>query len=162
MSGTQVSSSHVPSRPPQRSLADRARQVAMFEIGGLLLITPIFAYASGIPIGDSIGMLAVIALIAAAWNGLYNSAFDLIEGRLTGRQADRRPFALRCAHACGFEGGLLLLTLPVIVAWTEMSWLEALIADIGLAIAYTLYALVFNLGYDRVFPIASDSPRRRA
>ncbi|MBS0552647.1 MAG: hypothetical protein JSS47_08980, partial [Proteobacteria bacterium] len=76
------------------------------------------------------------------------------EGRLTGRTADRRPFRLRCLHAVGFETGLLLMTLPVIVWWAGMGWVDALVADIGLAAGYTLYALVFNLAYDRVFPIA--------
>ncbi len=96
----------------------------------------------------------MLAAIAALWNGAYNTAFDWIEGRRTGRTADRRPFAVRCLHACGFEGGLLLLTLPVIVWWTALPWIDALIADIGLALAYTAYALLFNLGYDRLFPIA--------
>ena len=34
-----------------------------------------------------------------------------------------------------------------------MTWLEALVADIGLALSYVAYAYVFNLAYDRVFPI---------
>ena len=37
--------------------------------------------------------------------------------------------------------------------WTGMGWQEALIADIALALAYVAYAFVFNLIYDRVFPI---------
>ncbi len=143
-----------------RSLPDRLRQIALFEVGGLLLITPGFAYASGVPVMESLGLLAVLALIAAVWNGAYNSGFDLIEGRLTGRRADRRPFLLRCLHACGFEGGLLVLALPVIVAWTGMDWVTALVADLGLAVTYTLYALVFNVGYDRLFPIAASPSRR--
>ena len=63
---------------------------------------------------------------------------------------------MRIVHATGFEGGLVLISLPIVMAWTGMSWLEALFADIGLAIAYVLFAFVFNLGYDRVFPIAPD------
>ena len=141
--------------PKLRSLPDRLRQVALFEIGGLLLITPPFVWLSGVPVLDSIGLLALMALMAAVWNGVYNTAFDWVEGRLTGRTADRRPFALRCAHAAGFETGLLLMTLPVIVWWTGMGWVEALVADIGLAFSYTVYALLFNLGYDRAFPIPS-------
>ncbi len=31
---------------------------------------------------------------------------------------------------------------------------RGLIADIGLAITYTIYAFLFNSGYDRLFPIA--------
>ena len=29
--------------------------------------------------------------------------------------------------------------------------------DIGLAVAYVVYAYAFNLGYDRVFPIAQNA-----
>jgi len=147
-------SSPSPAALALRSLPDRVRQIVLFEVGGLLLITPPFAWASGVPASESLGLLAVLAAIAALWNGAYNTAFDWIEGRRTGRTADRRPFAVRCLHACGFEGGLLLLTLPVIVWWTALPWIDALIADIGLALAYTAYALLFNLGYDRLFPIA--------
>lgn len=142
-------------QPQLRSIGDRIRQVCLFEIGGLLLITPPFAWASGASLEDSVGLLALIALIAAVWNTCYNTGFDWVEGRLTGRTADRRPWGLRAAHALGFELGLLAMSLPVIIAWTGMGWLEALLADIGLALAYVLYAFVFNLAYDRMFPIAS-------
>ncbi|MBL8446468.1 MAG: PACE efflux transporter [Zoogloeaceae bacterium] len=141
-------------------MKDRLRQVVLFEVGGLLLITPPFSWLSGVPALDSVGLLAVLALIAALWNGVYNTGFDWAEGRLTGRTADQRDWGLRLAHAIGFEGGLLLLTLPVVVVWTNLGWWEALMADIGLALAYTAYAFVFNLVYDRVFPIpvATEPP----
>ena len=142
--------------PKLRSPLDRVRQVVLFEIGGLLLITPPFVWASGMPAMNSLGLLALIALIAAGWNAVYNTSFDWIEGRLTGRTADRRPYRMRLLHASGFEGGLILLSLPIVIAWTGMGWIDALMADIGLALAYVLYAFVFNLGYDRVFPI--DGP----
>lgn len=149
--------------PRLRSFPDRARQVILFEIGGLALITPPFAWLSGVPMADSLGLLAVAALLAATWNAVYNTGFDIIEGRITGRTADRRPFGMRALHALGFEGGLLLMTLPIIMAWTGMGWLEALAADIGLASAYVIYAFAFNLGYDRIFPIepaATEAPVR--
>jgi len=142
--------------PPLRSFRDRLRQIVLFEIGGLVLITPPFAWASGVSLRDSVGMLALIALIAAIWNGSYNTAFDWIEGRLTGRTADRRPWSMRALHAAGFEGGLLIMTLPVVMAWTGMDWLTALVADIALAVAYVVYAFLFNLTYDRLFPIAQS------
>lgn len=140
--------------PKLRSFRDRLRQIVLFEIGGLLLITPPFAWASGVPLAESVALLAVLALVAAIWNGSFNTAFDWVEGRVTGRTADRRPLPLRLVHALLFEVGLLLLTLPVIIAWTGLGWVEALVADIGLALAYTVYALLFNIGYDRLFPIA--------
>ena len=140
--------------PKMRSAIDRVRQVLLFEIGGLILITPPFVWLTGVSPLESLGLLAVIAAIAAVWNALYNTSFDWVEGRMTGRTSDQRPVPLRIVHAVGFEGGLLLASLPVVMAWTGMGWLEALLADIGLAAAYVIYAYVFNLGYDRVFPVS--------
>jgi len=141
-----------------RSFRDRLRQILLFELGGLLLVTPPFAWASGVPLIDSAGLLAVLALVAALWNGGFNTTYDWIEGRLTGRTADRRPFAQRCLHAVLFEGGLLMLTLPVLMLWTGLAWWPALLADVAVALAYTVYAFLFNLGYDRLFPISGVRP----
>ncbi len=104
---------------------------------------------------QSAGLLVMMAIIAALWNGSYNTVFDWIEGRLTGRTADRRPLRMRILHATGFEGGLLLMSLPAIAWWTGMGWMEALLADLGLSAAYLLYAFCFNLLYDRHFPIGA-------
>lgn len=141
------------SPPKLRSPLDRARQVIAFEIGGLLLITPPFAWASGVPAGDSLGLLALVALVAALWNAAYMTAFDWVDGRITGRTADRRGKLGRIVQAIGFEFGLLLVSLPIVVAWTGMGWVDALLADVALALAYAAYAYIFNLAYDRVFPI---------
>ena len=143
-------------KPKLRSARDRIRQVILFEVGGLILVTPPFVWASGVPLKDSIGLLALIALLAALWNAIYTTSFDWIEGRLTGRAADRRSKPWRVVHAFGFELGLLLMSLPIVMAWTAMGWFDALLADIGLAAAYVAYAFVFNLGYDRVFPITGQ------
>ena len=150
------------SSPKLRTPLDRARQVLFFEIGGLLLITPPFTWLSGVPARDSLGLLALIALIAGVWNAIYNTTFDWVEGRLTGRNADRRPFPLRVVHALGFESSLILLTLPIVISWTGMGWREALFADIAVACAYVVYAFFFNLGYDRIFPIEVTPPAQPA
>ena len=96
------------------------------------------------------------ALDDALWQEL-RTAFDWAEGRLTGRPPDRRPVPVRALQAVLFEGGLLLLTLPVIVLWTGLGWWPALIADLGLAAAYVAYAFVFNIAYDRLFPITAPT-----
>jgi uncharacterized membrane protein len=142
------------SPPRLRSPLDRARQVIAFEIGGLLLITPAFTWVSGVAAADSLGLLALVALIAALWNAAYTTAFDWIEGRLSGRTADLRGTLVRVVQAMGFEFGLMLISLPIVMAWTGMGWIDALAADVGLAFAYVAYAYVFNRAYDRLFPIA--------
>jgi uncharacterized membrane protein len=145
-------SGHFALRPPR----DRLRQACLFEIGGLLLISPLFAWVGGFDFASSMGLLAVLSVIALAWNAGFNTAFDVAELRLTGRRADCRPAWLRALHALGFEAGLVALTLPVVVAWTGMGWLAALLADIGLAFTYAVYAFLFHLLYDRCFPIRSE------
>jgi uncharacterized membrane protein len=135
-------------------LPDRIRQAALFELFGLILIAPPFAWLSGQRPGLSFGILALISAIALAWNALYCFAFDRIEARLCGRQADRRPWALRAAHAAGYEGGLLLGTLPIIMHAFGWGFWQALWADIGVSLAYMSFAFLFHLLYDRVFPIA--------
>jgi uncharacterized membrane protein len=143
--------------PRLRSLPDRLRQVALYEAGGLVLISPLFALAAGISPYSSGGLLAVLALIVAVWNGVYSSAFDWAEGVITGgRTADRRPAMLRAAHAVTLEAGAVVVTTPVIAVWTGGSWNSALVEDVGLTLAYAAYAFVFGFVYDRLFPINSD------
>ncbi|GHU00254.1 membrane protein [Betaproteobacteria bacterium] len=139
--------------PALRSPRDRLRQVVLFEASGLLLIAPPFAWASGEALSSSIGMLAVLSLIAALWNAAFNMGFDYCEARLARRRADQRPLGLRVLHALAFEGGVIVLTLPVIMLWTGLNWQAALAADIGLALAYVVYAFFFHLAYDRCFPL---------
>ena len=107
------------------------------------------------PAGESIGLLAVITLRCSPRYGTRcrNTAFDWSKAASPGvRPICVLPLA-RCFVPCGFEGGLVLMSLPIVMWWTGMSWLEALLADIALALAYVAYAFVFNLAYDRVFPI---------
>ena len=127
-------SSPTPAQPQQRSALDRARQVLLFEAGGLLLVTPPFAWLSNSPMERAFVLLAISAVIAALWNAVYNTAFDWLEGRYTGRTADKRPWWMRVFHAIGFEGGLLLMTLPLIMKVTGMGWQAALMAENGGAI----------------------------
>ncbi|MDR0563462.1 MAG: PACE efflux transporter [Azoarcus sp.] len=142
--------------PPLRKPRDRLRLAALFEATGLLIITPLFAWASGTEIVSSFALLAVLSVIALAWNTAFNTVFDLLDGKLTGRRADRRPIRMRILHAMLFEIGILSITLPVLVLWTGMGWLQALIADLGLALAYVIHAFFFHLCYDRLFPIRAD------
>ncbi|MDR0996369.1 MAG: PACE efflux transporter [Zoogloeaceae bacterium] len=137
-----------------RSLPDRIRQVVLFEAAGLLLIAPPFAWLSGQASEASFGVLFLLSLIALAWNAVYGFAFDRMEARRAGRRADQRPKVWRIVHAVGFEFGLLLWTLPILMLTFDWGFWQALSADVGLALAYAVFAFFFHLLYDYVFPIA--------
>ena len=136
-----------------RTLTDRTRQVLLYEAGGLIAISPLFAAVAGITTGDSMALLAVLSALALGWTGAFNSAFDHLETRWTGRSADRRPALLRVLQALLLEAGSTAATTPVIAVWTGVSWQTALAEDIGLTLAYTVYAFFYGIAYDRMFPI---------
>ena len=145
-----------------RSLPDRLRQIVLYEIGGLCLISPLFAALSGASPRHTAGLLAVLALEMAAWNGVFTTAFDYAERAITGRTADDRPPVLRTVQAVMLELGGVVATTPVIAAWGSITWRAAFLQDVGLTLAYAAYAFGFGIGYDSLFPIHSEWAIREA
>lgn len=135
-----------------RNARERLRQTLCFEAGGLLLVAPIYALSAGARMRDSVALILVLTLLVMAWSALFNTAFDLVEHRLSGRLASQRPQWLRMLHALLHEASAVVITWPTIVAMTGLSWGAALLADIGLTVAYALYAYLFHLAYDAYRP----------
>lgn len=138
-----------------RSTRDRIRHTICFELFGLALATPLGTILFDHSAAD-IGAIALgSSLIATAWNFIYNLGFDTVMVRLRG--TSRKTVPLRIVHALLFEGGLLVVLLPLIALYLGISLWEALQLDIAFAIFYLLYAFVFNWAYDLIFPI-NDEP----
>lgn len=141
-----------------RTTRDRIRHALSFEIVGLALVTPLAAFLFHMPM-HSIGVVALVgSLLATGWNYLYNILFDQASLRLRGTVIKTVP--LRVLHAVLFELGLLLVLLPFIAWYLEISIWQALVMDIGFALFYMGYAFVFNWAYDRVFPIPNPTGQR--
>ncbi len=134
-----------------RSFKDRVRHALSFEIIGLLLIIPFGAMIFGIPMTD-VGIVGVVsATIATAWNYLYNLGFDHVMQRAKG--TTQKTMAIRIAHALLFELGLLIVLMPFIAWYLNISFMHALVMDVSFALFYVVYAFVFNWCYDRLFPL---------
>ncbi|MBM1172244.1 PACE efflux transporter [Microvirga arabica] len=134
-----------------RSTGDRIRHAISFELGGLALISPLGAWAFGMPVAD-VGVVGVAcAIIATVWTYIYNLAFDAALQRLRG--GTHKSLPLRILHAVVFELALLALLMPVIAWYLEVGLVHALVMDVAFAGAYMVYALVFNWAYDRAFPL---------
>ena len=52
-----------------------------------------------------------------------------------------------------FEAGLLLILMPPIAWYLGIGLVEAFVMDLAIAAFYVAYAFVFNLAYDRAFPL---------
>ncbi|MGO1282193.1 MAG: PACE efflux transporter [Psychrobacter sp.] len=134
-----------------RSTKDRIRHALGFEIIGLLIFAPLASWVFGFEL-HSMGVIALAgSIVATVWNYFYNILFDNALLKLRGEVKKTVP--IRILHAALFEGGLLVLFLPAIAWYLDISLWDAFKMDIAMATFYLVYAFVFNWVYDRVFPI---------
>ncbi|WP_336810496.1 PACE efflux transporter [Bosea sp. MMO-172] len=134
-----------------RSFPDRVRHTMMFEIIGLALVIPGGAMLFNLP-ATHMGVIGVgSATVATLWNFVYNLGFDHAMLRFAGHT--RKSLQLRVLHALLFEGGLLVLLLPPMAWYLGMGLWETFVMDLAIVVFYVVYAFLFNLAYDRVFPV---------
>ncbi|MGX1744602.1 PACE efflux transporter [Bosea robiniae] len=134
-----------------RSFPDRVRHTVLFEVLGLALVIPGGAMLFNLP-ATHMGVIGVgSATVATLWNFVYNLGFDHAMLRLIGHT--RKSLALRVLHALLFEGGLLVLLLPPMAWYLGMGLWQTFVMDLAIVVFYVVYAFLFNLAYDRVFPI---------
>lgn len=142
-----------------RSARERVIQTLWFEGIGLAIVWPAYVWVTGSGAGESFVMVAGVALVVMAWAALFNTVFDAIEWRLTRRFASQRPQSLRVVHAVAFEITAMTVTVPVVYALGDMSWMQALQTDIALTLAYMVYGYVFHRCFDRWRPVpAAPAP----
>jgi len=134
-----------------RSFMDRVRHAMMFEIIGLAIFIPGSAFILDKPAAD-MGVIGVVsATTATVWNFLFNLGFDKAMLRFTG--SVHKSMIVRVLHAILFEGGLIVLLIPFIAWYLGISLITALVMDIAIVVFYLVYAFVFNIAYDRLFPL---------
>jgi uncharacterized membrane protein len=134
-----------------RTTADRIRHTILFELIGLALIIPLGSLVFGLP-ADKMGIIGIgSATAATVWNYLYNLGFDHAMQHWMGHT--RKTMPLRVAHAVLFEAGLLVILMPPIAWYLGITLMQAFVMDIAIAAFYVAYAFVFNLAYDRIFPV---------
>ncbi|PVZ13780.1 MULTISPECIES: PACE efflux transporter [unclassified Pseudomonas] len=94
------------------------------------------------------GAAVAASVIAIIWNFVWNGAFEAWEKRQRRRG---RTVGRRVAHAVGFEGGLVVILVPLFAAWLGISWWEAFVLDLGLLAFFLAYTYLFNWAFDAVF-----------
>ncbi|WP_233145981.1 multidrug/biocide efflux PACE transporter [Pigmentiphaga sp. NML080357] len=130
---------------PKKTLGERLAHALLFEIIAVALCAPALAWIMGKPLLHMGALTAAISLVAMLWNMVYNAGFERVERRL-GWVRDTR---VRVGHALGFEGGLIVIVVPLAAWWLGISLWEALVLDIGLLLFFLPYTYLYNLVYDR-------------
>lgn len=131
-------------------LKRRLVYVIIFEIIAILSSTFVLMKLSGSDAAESLPVAVMVSLVAVIWNFLYNTAFENWERR---KHVTKRTLLIRSAHALGFEGGLVLICLPIYMIWYDVGLIKAFMMEAALLLFFLVYTFVFTLGFDKVFTL---------
>ncbi|AIB38191.1 MULTISPECIES: multidrug/biocide efflux PACE transporter [Pseudomonas] len=129
---------------PTKSITERVCQALGFEGLALLICTPLLVWITGRPALEMGAVTLGLSLLALTWNIIFNSLFDRLKVRL---QLSGGGWT-RVLHALMFEGGLIIVAVPLIAAWLNISLMQAFMLDIGVLLFFLPYTYVYHWGYD--------------
>lgn len=136
-----------------RTFGDRVRHALMFEAVALAIFIPGSAVLFDQPV-EHMGFIGIAsATIATIWNFVFNVGFDRAMLYLRGKVD--KTMAIRVAHTFLFEAGLVMMLIPLIAWYLGIGLWAALLMDLAIVTFYLVYGFLFNIVYDRLFPIAS-------
>jgi uncharacterized membrane protein len=128
--------------------------VSIYEAIAIAICSVSFAAISGSSLGSATVLSIAASAIAVTWNYVFTSAFEAWESRQVVRG---RSIKRRISHAVGFEGGLLLIFVPLMAWWLKVSLMQALAMNIGLAAFFLCYTFVFSWTFDRIFGLPASA-----
>jgi uncharacterized membrane protein len=129
-----------------KSITERIFQAVGFETLAVMICTPLLAWVMDKPMVEMGLVTMAIAALALIWNVIFNGLFD----RLLKRLDIVRNAWVRVVHALLFEGGLIVMGVPLIAWWLSVSLWQAFLLDIGVLLFFLPYTYVYHWGYDVV------------
>ncbi len=132
----------------------RVLQAVLYEVFAIAFVGPVLSIAFDKPPTSAIGLAFVLSSIALGWNYVFNTLYE----RWESRQFERgRSLTRRLAHGIGFEGGLVVILVPVMSLWLDISALTAFLANLGLLAFFFIYAIAFTWAFDRTFGLPESA-----
>ena len=128
-----------------QQLKQRIVHATCYELILLVIGTPILGLILGTSLSHTGMLWIMMSVTALVWNMIFNHGFEKFEVKQGWKQ---RTVKIRILHAVGFEGGLLLFTVPMIAWMMNMTLWQALWLDIGLALAIMVYTFIYQWCYD--------------
>ncbi|PKG56990.1 hypothetical protein CXF83_18935 [Shewanella sp. Choline-02u-19] len=116
----------------------------LFEAIALVFVITAASIFTDAGVTSVTGLAIGLSLIAMCWNYVYNLGFD----RIFGNNRIERTFKMRIGHGLGFELGMIVVTLPLMMWVLQLDFWTVFIMDIGVVIFFLVYAIVYNWCYD--------------
>ena len=131
-------------------LKRRLVYVTVFEIIAIISSTLVLMWLSHSDVSESLPVAVMMSLAAVIWNFIYNTAFEAWERR---RRVKHRTVWIRSVHAFGFEGGLVIICLPLYMIWYDVGLVKAFMMEIALLLFFLVYTFTFTLIFDKIFTL---------
>lgn len=115
-----------------------------YEIILLVIIAVLLSLIFHMPL-EVTGVLGIVmAITSVFWNMVFNHFFEKYEKK----HKLKRTVKVRIIHAIGFEGGLMLATIPMVAYAMNMSLWQAVVLDFSLTMGILVYTFIFQWCYD--------------
>ena len=137
-----------------RPATRRIVQAVLYEAVAIGFVGPALAWLFAAPPLDTLVLAVVMSLIALAWSYVFNGLFERWEAR---QQRRGRSWLRRVLHASGFEGGLVVMLVPLMAWWLGTSLWVAFVADLGVLAFFFAYSFAFTWVFDRVFGLPASA-----
>lgn len=128
-----------------RSLKERLLHATGFEALAILIVSPLAATLMNKPLFQMGAVALALSTTAMVWNIIYNALFD----RLFPLGKVKRGLGLRIVHALCFEGGFILIGLPIAATLLGTGLWQAFMLEVGFFLFFLPYTVVYNWLWDR-------------
>lgn len=129
-----------------RSMKERFFHAVGFEVLAILTVSPLAAWAMGKPLFQMGALAIMLSSVALVWNMIYNAVFD----RLLPRDKVKRGLLIRALHALGFEGGFILIGLPIAAMMLGIGLWQALLLEVAFFLFFLPYTMAYNWIWDNL------------
>lgn len=126
----------------------RILQAVLYEAIAVCFVAPMMGVLFDRLASTTFTLAVLMSTVALAWNYVFNGWFERWEAR---QAIIGRTWLRRLVHGLGFEGGLVVMLVPVMAYWLDTSLLDAFLADLGVLAFFFVYAIVFTRVFDGLF-----------
>ena len=127
-----------------RSFKERLLHAVGFEALAILIISPLAAVIMNKSLFQMGALALALSSIAMGWNIIYNALFD----HLFPREKVKRGLGLRVLHALCFEGGFIIIGLPVAAMMLGIGLWQAFMLEVGFFLFFLPYTVAYNWLWD--------------
>lgn len=117
-----------------------------YEIILLIIIAIALSFIFEVPMETTGSLGIAMAVTSVLWNMLFNHYFEKAERKYK----FKRTIPMRIVHAIGFEGGLMLATIPMVAYAMQLSLFEAMLLDFSMTMCILVYTFIFQWCYDTI------------